>query len=177
MQGIRRLCGCVIASFVFSGCAAPPGAGFGNQPGGAVPSSRRFVNPGTMASLDGFTHAVRIGFVTYVSGEVPLDSSGRLVGVGDLAAQTKQAFDNLALVLRIAGNEPSDIVKLTVYVVNYHPSDFAVIRQAAPQFFPDKNAPAGLVVGVQALPQEGMLIAVDAIAQAPALFRPRVGEP
>jgi enamine deaminase RidA (YjgF/YER057c/UK114 family) len=167
----------VVAAFtlILAGCVVPSGGFSGQQ--GAEPSTRRFVNPGTMAQLDGFTHAVRIGFVTYVSGEVPLDSAGHLVGAGDLAAQAKQAFANLDLVLRIAGNVPSDVVKLTVYVVNYHPQDLAVIRQAAPEFFPEKNPPTGLVLGVQALPQEGMLIAVDAIAQAPAMFRPRAGTP
>lgn len=166
----------IFAAFalILAGCAVPSGGFSGQQ--GAEPATRRFVNPGTMAQLDGFTHAVRIGFVTYVSGEVPLDSAGHLVGAGDLSAQAKQAFANLNLVLRIAGNVPSDVVKLTVYVVNYHPQDLAVIRQAAPEFFPEKNPPTGLVLGVQALPQEGMLIAVDAIAQAPAMFRPRAGE-
>jgi enamine deaminase RidA (YjgF/YER057c/UK114 family) len=130
------------------------------------------VNPGTLAALDGFTHAIRIGFTTYVSGEVPLDSAGQLVGRGDLAAQAKQVFANLALVLRIAGNEPSDIVKLTVYVADLHPEDVAAIRAAAPTFFPDRDPPAGIVVGVAALPREGMSIAVDAIAIAPSLFRP-----
>lgn len=159
-----------LAALALAACAPPPGQGGG--PGRMEPSGRRFVNPGTLAALDGFTHAVRLGFVTYVSGEVPLDSTGTLVGPGDLAAQAKQAFANMALTLRIAGNEPADIVKLTVYVVNYQPQDFAVIRQAAPEFFPARNAPAGIVVGVAALPRAGMLIAVDAIAQAPALFRP-----
>lgn len=160
---------------LLAGCAVP-GGGFSGQQG-PEPGNRRYVNPGTMAQLDGFTHAVRIGFTTYVSGEVPLDSAGHLVGAGDLAAQVKQAFANLDLVLRIAGNVPSDVVKLTVYVVNYQPQDLAVIRQAAPEFFPERNPPAGLVLGVQALPKEGILIAVDAIAQAPALFRPRSGAP
>ena len=174
MYRYRVLAGWTALTLTLAGCAVPSGGFSGQQ--GVEPSNRRFVNPGTMAQLDGFTHAVRIGFVTYVSGEVPLDSTGHLVGPGDLAAQAKQAFANLDLVLRIAGNVPADVVKLTVYVVNYHPQDLAVIRQAAPQFFPEKNAPAGLVLGVQALPQEGMLIAVDAIAQAPAMFRPRAGE-
>lgn len=172
MRGVRVLA--VLSGVMLGGCAVPS-SGFNGQQG-VEPSNRRFVNPGTMAQLDGFTHAVRVGFVTYVSGEVPLDSTGHLVGPGDLAAQAKQAFANLNLVLRIAGNVPADVVKLTVYVVNYHPQDLAVIRQAAPELFSDKNPPAGVVVGVQALPQEGMLIAVDAIAQAPALFRPRTGE-
>jgi enamine deaminase RidA (YjgF/YER057c/UK114 family) len=174
MHGYRAVVKAAGVALLFAGCAVPSG-GFSGQ--GVEPSNRRFVNPGTMAQLDGFTHAVRIGFVTYVSGEVPLDSAGHLVGAGDLAAQAKQAFANLDLVLRIAGNVPSDVVKLTVYVVNYHPQDLAVIRQAAPEYFTDKNPPTGLVLGVQALPQEGMLIAVDAIAQAPAMFRPRAGAP
>ena len=132
-----------------AGCAPAGGYGGGPAPGRAEPASnRRFVNPGTMAALDGFTHAVRIGFTTYMSGEVPLDSAGQLVGRGDLSAQAKQAFANLALVLRIAGNEPSDIVKLTVYVVDLHPEDIATIRAAAPVFFPDRDPPAGIVVGV-----------------------------
>ena len=166
-----------LAAVMVAACT-PAGAGYGGAPpGGTQPATgRRFVNPGTLAALEGFTHAVRLGFTTYVSGEVPLDSAGQLVGPGDLRAQARQAFANLALVLRIAGNEPSDIVKLTVYVVNYRPQDFAAIREAAPLFFPERNPPAGIVLGVQSLPKEGMLIAVDAIAQAPALFRPRVDE-
>ena len=175
MHGKRGFVTCAGLLSILAGCVVP-GGGFSGQQG-PDPSTRRFINPGTMAQLDGFTHAVRVGFVTYVSGEVPLDSAGRLVGSGDLAAQAKQAFANLDLVLRIAGNVPSDVVKVTVYVVSYHPQDLAVIRQAAPEFFPARNPPAGVVLGVQALPQEGMLIAVDAIAQAPALFRPRAGGP
>ena len=172
-QGLGRA---VLAAMLVGACA-PAGGGYGGgpPPGRTEPASgKRFINPGTLASLEGFTHAVRLGFTTYVSGEVPLDSTGQLVGSGDLAAQARQAFANLALVLRIAGNEPSDIVKLTVYVVNYHPQDFATIRAAVPEFFPERNPPAGIVLGVQSLPKDGMLIAVDAIAQAPALFRPRV---
>jgi len=174
MRGVRNAWRCAgIVALGVVGCAPAGGYGGGPPPGRAEPASnRRFVNPGTLAALDGFTHAIRIGFTTYVSGEVPLDSAGQLVGRGDLAAQAKQVFANLALVLRIAGNEPSDIVKLTVYVADLHPEDVAAIRAAAPTFFPDRDPPAGIVVGVAALPREGMRIAVDAIAIAPSLFRP-----
>ena len=82
-------------ALAISSCAPTPGQGA--PPGRSEPSGRRFVNPGTLAALDGFTHAVRLGFVTYVSGEVALDSTGALVGPGDLAAQARQAFANLAL--------------------------------------------------------------------------------
>lgn len=176
MRGVSTVWRCAgLVALGVMGCAPAGGYGGGPPPGRAEPASnRRFVNPGTMAALDGFTHAIRIGFTTYISGEVPLDSAGQLVGRDDLAAQAKQAFANLALVLRIAGNEPSDIVKLTVYVADLHPGDVAAIRAAAPAFFPDRDPPAGVIVGVASLPRDGMRIAVDAIAIAPSLFRPRV---
>jgi enamine deaminase RidA (YjgF/YER057c/UK114 family) len=137
------------------------------------PTDTRYINPGTLASLDGFTHAVRVGSFVFVSGEVPLDSVGNLVGPGDLAAQARQAFANLELVLHLAGSTPQEVVKLTVYVSGYKPADLAVIRQAGAAFFPQRNPPAGTVVGVQSLPREGMLIAVDATAVIKAMFRPR----
>jgi len=48
-----------------------------------------------------------------------------------------------------------------------------VIRAAAPDFFPQRNSPAGTVVGVQSLPREGLMIAVDATAVARAMILPR----
>jgi enamine deaminase RidA (YjgF/YER057c/UK114 family) len=165
---IALLSGVTIVLFV--GCGVP-------QPGairpGPDPVSARYINPGTLAALPGFTHAVRIGATLYVSGEVALDSTGRLVGAADLRAQAAQAFANLATVLRIGGVTPADVAKLTIYVVNYSPKDLEAIRQAAPDFFPQRNPPAGSVIGVQSLPQEGLLIAVDAIAVVRAMILPR----
>src|SRR5207249_11717104 len=115
-------------------------------------------------------HAVRIGPTLYVSGEVALDSTGRLVGPGDLGAQAAQAFANLATVLRIGGATPADAAQLTIYVVNFSPQDMERIRQAAPDFFPQRNPPAGIVIGVQSLPQERVLSAVDATAAGRAML-------
>ena len=156
-----------------AGAAGQRGAG-GMGPGGFGPEGTRYINPGTLAALDGFTHAVKIGLTIYVSGEVPLDSTGHLVGPGDLRAQARQAFANLAFVLQIAGAAPADVSKLDIYVVNLHPGDFAVIKEAGADFFPQRNPPAGIVLGLQSLPREGMLIAIDAIANPRGLIPPRV---
>src|SRR5437870_9356156 len=165
-----------IASFsiviipLLTACVAPTPGAVRQVPD---PASTRYINPGTLAALPGFTHAVRIGPTLYVSGEVALDSTGRLVGPGDLGAQAAQAFANLATVLRIGGATPADVAKLTVYVVHYSPKDLDRIRQADPDFLPPQNLPAGLGVGVQSLPQEGLLIAVDATAVVRAMILPR----
>jgi enamine deaminase RidA (YjgF/YER057c/UK114 family) len=163
--------GCVGAALM-AACGPPPGGGFRQSPGGFDPVATRYINPGTLAAIPGFTHAVRVGATVYVSGEVALDSTGRLVGPGDLKAQAAQAFANLATVLRIAGVGPTDVAKLTIYIVNAKPGDLDLIHSAAPDFFPERNPPAGTVVGVATLPRDGLLIAVDATAVARAMFRP-----
>jgi len=166
-----RIARLTIVTLPLIGACVAPTPGSIRQ--GPDPVSTRYINPGTLAALPGFTHAVRIGSTLYVSGEVALDSTGRLVGPGDLSAQAVQAFANLATVLRIGGVTPADVAKLTIYVRNYSPKDLDVIRQAAPDFFPQRNPPAGIVIGVQSLPQEGLLIAVDATAVVRAMILPR----
>ena len=167
------------AALAVAGCMGPgfgSGAMRGGPPPGLEPARPRYVNPGTMAALEGFTHAVRVGNTIYVSGEVALDSTGRLVGPGDLRVQARQAFANLAFVLRSAGATPADVAKLTIYVVNYSPADFQIIREAGAEFFPQRNPPAGIVLGVQSLPREGLLIAIDATAVVRGLFPERPHE-
>src|SRR2546427_800673 len=88
---------------LFAACVAPTPGNVRQVPD---PVSTRYINPGTLAALPGFTHAVRIGSTLYVSGEIALDSTGRLVGPSDLRAQAAQAFANLATVLRIGGATP-----------------------------------------------------------------------
>src|SRR5437763_15769165 len=74
---------------LFAACVAPTPGNVRQVPD---PVSTRYINPGTLAALPGFTHAVRVGSTLYISGEVALDSTGKLVGPGDLGAQARQAF-------------------------------------------------------------------------------------
>ena len=134
---------------------------------GGIAEPRTVVNPGSaVGGMEGVSQAIRVGRAVYVSGQVALDSVGNVVGVGDLKAQASKAFANLAVVLRAGKAEPGDVVRLTVYVVNYQPEDLVTIRAAATEFFPGRYAPAMTVIGVQSLFRDGLLIAVDAIAQA-----------
>ncbi len=119
-----------------------------------------------VGGVEGASTAVRVGRMLFVSGQVSLDSAGQLVGDGDLRAQAAKAFSNLGAVLRVARALPEDVVRLTVYVVNYRPEDLATIRQAAAAYLADRHAAAMTLVGVQSLYREGLLVAVDAIAVA-----------
>src|SRR5438445_13849010 len=122
-----------LTAVVFAACVAPTP---GSLRSGPDPVNARYINPGTLAALPGFTHAVKVGSTVYVSGEVALDSTGQLVGPGDLRAQATQAFANLATVLRIAGVTPADVVKLTAHVVNAKPAASDGIRSTPPESCP-----------------------------------------
>lgn len=122
------------------------------------------LQPAGLAVPVGYSHVVRAsGTQIHVSGQVAFDAEGRLVGVGDLAAQTDQVFKNLQLALAAAGAQFKDVVKITTYVVNYRPADRAVIREVRSRYFTGEP-PASTLVGVQALVVPELLIEVEAVA-------------
>ena len=107
--------------------------------------------------------AVRVGRTLYITAQTALDSAGTIVG-RDLAAQAAQAFRNLTAVLKSASSTPGDVVRLTIYVVNYDAKDVAAIRGAGEAFFSGRDAPVATILGVQSLAQPGLLVAIEATA-------------
>jgi enamine deaminase RidA (YjgF/YER057c/UK114 family) len=77
------------------------------------------INPPELAKPSGFAHAVRTtGRATvHLAGQTAVDVDGRIVG-GDIVVQFEQALSNLLAALRAAGGQPSDLVSLTVYIVD-----------------------------------------------------------
>ena len=100
----------------------------------------------------------------YISGQVAWDPDGGVVGVGDIAAQAKKAYENLALALAAAGATPADVAKTNVYIVNYDPSMGAALNAARKAIFEGTTAPASTLIGVQALAMPELMIEVEAIA-------------
>jgi len=159
-----RSIGAALVLSVFGFGCAPAG------PPGRFPapdlaqSQPQAVNTPGVPGLPGFSSAIKVGSTLYLAGQVPLDSAGRLVGQGDLAAQAAQAFHNMARVVRAVRGVPADLVKLTAYVTEYDTAAVAVIRQAIEPYL-EPGAPAALtIVGVSALPEPGMLVVLDGVA-------------
>ncbi|MHB8415203.1 MAG: Rid family detoxifying hydrolase [Acidiferrobacteraceae bacterium] len=97
-----------------------------------------------------YSQAVRVGDVVYLSGQIPLDPTTMDLVLGDIGVQVERVIDNLAAVARGAGAELSDIVRLTVYLVDL--AHFPVVNEVmARRFVPPY--PARAVVGVKALPR------------------------
>ena len=62
-----------------------------------------------------YSQAVRCGDLLFISGQLPLDSGGRLVS-GTIADQTRQALSNVAAILEAAGGTVAHLVQCTIYI-------------------------------------------------------------
>ena len=113
-----------------------------------------------------YSNAVSVspGPLLFVSGQVAWDEDGGVVGVGDPAAQARQAFANLTTVLHAHGAGLQDVVQVTVYVTSLEWFDqLAAIRRELFTVSP----PASAIVQVVALVQPELLIEVAAVAAIP----------
>ena len=75
----------------------------------------RFLNPPALPPSSGYTQVVEVpagNRPVFLSGQVPLDSTGRLRGGSDFRAQARQVFENLRAGLAAAGADFGDVVKL-----------------------------------------------------------------
>lgn len=158
---------------VLLGSCTPPTRQMGPRPDFMADlEEKRFITAPGVAGVEGFSQAIKIGKSIYLSGQVPLDSAGRLVG-SDLATQAAQVFKNLRAVLLAAGATPGDVVRLDVQVVGLKPGDLAQLQQADTMFFPRGRGPAGSLAGVESLPVPGALLAVNVLAETRGLFPDR----
>ena len=98
----------------------------------------------------------------FVSGCVPVDQRGRLVGGDDVVAQARQVFANLGNVLAAAGAGFADVAKVTVYLTDI--DDRPRINPVRQQVFGEAR-PASTLVEVSRLAVVGARLEVDAIAQ------------
>jgi enamine deaminase RidA (YjgF/YER057c/UK114 family) len=91
-----------------------------------------------MVSNANYSHgaAAGPGAVVHVAGQIALDPTGRLVGAGDLAAQTTQVYENLRACLACAAWSLADVFKGTTYVVDLTSHKADVVRAVRARFLP-----------------------------------------
>jgi enamine deaminase RidA (YjgF/YER057c/UK114 family) len=132
----------------------------------------RLHNPPTLMKAAGFSHGAeaRGGRLLFFAGQVAKDKDGHTVGPGDLVAQFRQVCENLKTVVTAAGGALTDVVKLTIYVldVEAYKRQAKTIGHVYREYF-GRHFPAMTLVGARDLydAADGCLIEVDGFASLP----------
>lgn len=130
------------------------------------------VNPPTLFKPVGFSHGFEAGGgrLFFMAGQVARDRDGNVIGRGDLVAQFRQVCENMKALLDTAGGQMTDVVKLTIYVldVNDYKSKGKAIGGVYREYF-GRHFPAMTLLGVSDLydAAEGCLIEIEGIAVLP----------
>jgi 2-iminobutanoate/2-iminopropanoate deaminase len=120
--------------------------------------------PGQPEPISHYTDAVRAGDLLFVSGVVPVDGEGRLVGGDDVVEQARQVFRNMGEVLAAGGARFADVVKVTVFLTDV--DDRALINPVRQEVF-GAARPASTLVEISRLAIPGARIEVEAVAIVP----------
>ncbi|MCW2591592.1 MAG: yabJ [Mycobacterium sp.] len=126
---------------------------------GGVTGIRAFTftpDDGVPPAVAPFAHATAAGQTLYVTGQMPTDLDGAVVG-RDVAAQTDQVLRNLLRVTELCGGELGDVVSVRAYLVDW--ADYAAFNDAYAAWFPARF-PSRTCVGVTGL-AVGALVELD----------------
>jgi reactive intermediate/imine deaminase len=115
--------------------------------------------PRAPAAIGPYSQAVRAGNTVYLSGQIPLDPKTMELVKGDMRAQIRQVFDNLAAVASAAGGSLANAVRITVYLTDL--AHFPIVNEIMKEYCKEPY-PARAAIGVAQLPR-GAAVEVDGI--------------
>jgi len=106
-----------------------------------------------------YSPAVSAGDFVFVSGQIPLDKDGKIVGYTP-KEQTRKALENLTATLTAAGLTLDDVVKTTIFIKDM--DEFGAINDVYAEFFREPY-PARSTVEVARLPKD-LHVEIEAVA-------------
>jgi reactive intermediate/imine deaminase len=118
------------------------------------PAPRGAYSPGLLVE-DGTARTL------YMTGQLAVDPEGRVVAPNDVAAQAEYVFGLIASILRAAGMDFSDVVKVDTFLT--HMPDFERFTPIRNRYFA-KTRPVSTLIEVKGLAREGCCIEIEVLA-------------
>jgi len=118
------------------------------------PASRGAYSPGLLVEHGGTS-------TLYVTGQLAVDPSGNVVAPFDAAAQTEYVFGLIGAVLKAAGMDFADVVKVTTFLT--HMPDFEKFSPVRNRYFADTK-PVSTLLEIKGLAKEGCCVEVEVVA-------------
>lgn len=106
-----------------------------------------------------YSQAIKAGNTVYFSGQIPLDPETMEMVQGNFKEHVHRVFKNIAAVAEAAGGSLSQIVKLTIYLVDIE--NFAAVNEVMKEYY-EEPYPARTIVVVKQLPKNA-LVEMDAL--------------
>ena len=118
-------------------------------------------NGNPMESVVGFSRAVRVGPYISVGGTAPVGADGKTVGVGDVAAQTRQCIEIIKAALEQAGSGLHDVIRTRIMLTNIE--DWRAAIEVRKEYFRDVR-PVDTIVAIDRFVNPEWLIEIEADA-------------
>ena len=126
-----------------------------------------YLNPRELFEPRFFTHTVAVSGaakLVYVSGQVAYDRTGAVIGKGDMRAQSEQVFANVTAILKEAGADWGDVIKMNGYMVGMDGPRVDAYREVRGKYLVPGKLPASTLVGVERLVHPDLLLEVEVVA-------------
>ena len=135
-----------------------------------MPIDERVHAPAGLSANPGYSHVVvASGPLAFISGQVALDATGAVVGVGDIAVQTRQVLANVGACLETVGATWADVVKTSWYLRDM--SHLQIVRDERDRVMVPalggKPMPASSLMEITGLFRDDLLVEMDAICAVP----------
>lgn len=135
----------------------------------ANPGPVQHLNPDGLSKNPAFTQAIAVtgaAKTIYIGGQDAVDASGKIVGKGDIKAQTEQVLENIQMALAAAGAGLEHVVKWNLCIVQGQPLQpgFEVFQRVWGR---RPNPPTITMAYVAGLANPDFLLEIDAVAVLP----------